>query len=87
MYISITPQKLTANFLESAADFIIESYQKQMVSLLDSIERFENRFYNIINQSKIYPTWAIIVSVLFGTDSITYETGATSFNYSIQLLF
>lgn len=43
---------------------IFENHQEQMVSQLKSIEQFENRFNDKINQAKIYPTWAVVVFII-----------------------
>lgn len=54
---------------------IIEEHQRQMASHKDSLERFESRFNNKIEQAKIYPTWAVmvfIVAVLFGVVSFLF---------------
>ena len=54
---------------------IIFSHQKEMVSHLKAIERFEIRFENIIKQAKIYPTWAVLVfimAVLFGVGAVLF---------------
>ncbi|PKV51885.1 hypothetical protein ATE84_3985 [Aquimarina sp. MAR_2010_214] len=51
------------------------SHQKEMVSHLKAIERFENRFNNKISQAKIYPNWAVVVfiaALLFGVISVLY---------------
>ncbi|WP_338357457.1 DUF6730 family protein [Yeosuana marina] len=54
---------------------IIEKHQQEMVSNLNSIEHFENRFNNKIKEAKIYPTWAVVtfvISLVFGIISISY---------------
>lgn len=43
---------------------IIEKHQQEMASHINSIERFENRFNNKIEQAKIYPNWAVVVFVV-----------------------
>ena len=43
---------------------IIEKHQQEMASHINSIERFENRFNNKINQAKIYPNWAVVVFII-----------------------
>ena len=43
---------------------IIEKHQKEIASHLNSIESFEKRFNNKINQAKIYPNWAVVVFVV-----------------------
>ena len=40
---------------------MIESHQQQMETHLSHLNGFENRFNNKIKDSKIYPTWAVIV--------------------------
>lgn len=52
---------------------MIEKHEQEMTSHIKAIERFESRFNNKIAQTKIYPTWAVVVFVialLFGTGSI-----------------
>jgi hypothetical protein len=54
---------------------IIEEHQQQMASHKDTLERFESRFNNKIEQAKIYPTWAVvvfIVAILFGVVSFSF---------------
>jgi len=43
---------------------IIEAHQKQMDIHKNMIEGFEKRFYNKINQAKIYPNWAVVVFIV-----------------------
>ncbi len=54
---------------------MIESHQQQMAFHKETLEGFENRFNNKINQAKIYPTWAVVVffvSVLLGVILVLY---------------
>ncbi|PKQ45226.1 DUF6730 family protein [Confluentibacter flavum] len=71
----ISEQLNTTKIKMDVAEYkaIIEVHQKQMMSHLNSIERFENRFNNKIKEAKIYPNWAVVVfiiSVLFGAGAI-----------------
>lgn len=54
---------------------IIESHKQQMASQVNSMERFENRFNKKIEDTKIYPTWAVvlfIVCIVFTVGLVTY---------------
>jgi ABC-type transport system involved in multi-copper enzyme maturation permease subunit len=44
---------------------IVEAHQKQMDIHKNMIEGFENRFNNKIKEAKIYPTWAVVVFIIF----------------------
>ncbi|MFI1770202.1 DUF6730 family protein [Thalassobellus citreus] len=43
---------------------IIESHQQQMKFHKETLEGFEIRFNNKINQAKMYPTWAVVVFII-----------------------
>lgn len=54
---------------------IIEEHQQQMAIHKDTLERFESRLNNKLNEAKIYPTWAVVVfiiTLMFGFCSIVY---------------
>ena len=54
---------------------IIEEHQQQMAIHKDTLERFESRFNDKINEAKIYPTWAVvmfIINILFGIICLSY---------------
>ncbi|WP_445735051.1 DUF6730 family protein [Mariniflexile sp.] len=69
----ISVAKITMDLSEYKS--IVEEHQQQMAIHKDTLERFESRFNNKINETKIYPTWAIvvfIVSLAFSLVSISY---------------
>tara|TARA_R110002050_G_scaffold54303_1_gene122903 strand:- start:2074 stop:2382 length:309 start_codon:yes stop_codon:yes gene_type:complete len=43
---------------------MIESHQQQMEFHKVTLEGFEKRFSNKINQAKMYPTWAVVVFII-----------------------
>ncbi len=54
---------------------IIEKHQQKMAEVVDSQEKFLNRFESLLKKAKVYPNWAVIIfiiSFLFGVVSTTY---------------
>jgi len=54
---------------------IIESHQLKMIEVVDSQERFLNRFESLLKNAKVYPNWAVIVfiiSLLISLSSLFY---------------
>ncbi|GLB51350.1 hypothetical protein NBRC110019_03890 [Neptunitalea chrysea] len=49
---------------------IIESHQQQMEFHKKTLEGFEKRFSNKINQAKIYPAWAVVVFIICVVTSV-----------------
>jgi len=73
----ISKQLNTTKIKMDVAEYksIVEAHHKQMASHLNSMERFENRFNDKIEQAKIYPTWAVVVFIaclVFGIASLSY---------------
>jgi len=54
---------------------IIESHQLKITEVVDSQERFLNRFESLLKNAKVYPNWAVIVFIL----SLFFGIVSTSF--------
>ncbi len=59
---------------------IIELHQKKMAEIIDSQERFLNRFESLLKKTKIYPNWAVIVFII----SVLISIGALLYTYRIN---
>ncbi len=43
---------------------LIENHLKKMKEQIDTQNRFESRFENLIKTAKVYPNWAVIVFII-----------------------
>ncbi|MEZ4841770.1 MAG: DUF6730 family protein [Flavobacteriaceae bacterium] len=45
--------------------FLLQEHERNMKYILESQERIYNRFEDLLKNAKIYPTWAVIVFIVF----------------------
>lgn len=58
---------------------IIESHQQKMDAVVNSQQRFINRFESQLKNAKVYPNWAVIVFII----SILISVGSLFYVYTV----
>jgi len=59
---------------------IIEKHQVKMTEIVDSQERFLNRFESLLKKAKMYPNWAVIVFII----SLLVSFGSLFYAYTVK---